>query len=151
MGERESFNADGVGDSDERSGRTATLSFAFFGLNPSTVLGDPLDYGPSPFCLIFCISSTIPLLVTGMFCRTYGIKGILRTHCKPSLFWADYFVLYSWLLHALSLADGRSNSAQELIYLAGLHDEINSSNSAVGHTITGAKYRVGAQVFRIGN
>jgi len=125
MGERESFNADGAGDSDERSGRTATLSFAIFGLNASTVLGDTLDYGPSPFCLISCISSTIPLLVIGIFCCTYGIKAVLRTHCKPSLFWADCFVLYSWLLHALSLADGRSNSAQELIYLVGPHDEIN--------------------------
>jgi len=62
MGERESFHADGIVDSDARSHRTATLSFPFCGLNASTVLGDTLDYGSCPFCLIFCISSTIPFI-----------------------------------------------------------------------------------------
>ena len=73
MGERESLNAHGAGESDERSRRTVTLSFPFYDINASTVLDNTLDYGPGLFCLIFCISSTIPSI--GMFCRTYGSRA----------------------------------------------------------------------------
>ena len=52
MGEGESFNAHGVGGSDERSRRAATLSFPFYGLNASTVFGNTLDYGLGLFGLI---------------------------------------------------------------------------------------------------
>jgi len=73
MGERESFNAHGVGDSDERSRRTATLSFPFYSLNATTVLGDTSDYGPG--LLIFCISSTITLLASIFFVVVVGSRA----------------------------------------------------------------------------
>ena len=44
MGEGENFNSRGVSNSDERSRRTATLSFPFYGPNATTVLGGTLDY-----------------------------------------------------------------------------------------------------------
>ena len=32
-----------------------------------------------------------------MFCCTHWIKGVLRTHCRSSLFWVDCFLAYFWL------------------------------------------------------
>ena len=65
MGEGEGFNAHGVGNSDKRSRRTATLSFPFYAINASTVLDNTLDYGPGLFWfLAVCISFTISLLAS---------------------------------------------------------------------------------------
>jgi len=157
MGGRESFHAHGFGDSDARSHRTATLSFAFFSLNTSTVLADTLDCGPALFCLIFCISSTISLVASVCFVVLWDQGRITNTlHIVNIVNLSRQFPLIFMVAPCfvdLSLADGRSNRSQELIYSVRLHHEISPLGSAVSHshTIIGARYGAGAKVFHIGN